>query len=98
MSDAAKQPGSSRTPSPFSQPGYCGAVRCTGSENAAETWFGENGMKPEVVDATKAVERASGIPVIVQPDPALKLIAGWSLRDDRHQPLLRADDGFIAVC
>ena len=32
-------------------------------------------MKPEVVDATKAVERASGIPVIVQPDPTLKLIA-----------------------
>lgn len=37
--------------------------------------LGRMEMKPEVVDATKAVERASGIPVIVQPDPTLKLIA-----------------------
>jgi hypothetical protein len=32
-------------------------------------------MTAEVEDATKAVERASGIPVVVQPDPTLKLIA-----------------------
>ena len=32
-------------------------------------------MNAEVDSATQAVERASGIPVIIQPDPSLKLIA-----------------------
>ena len=32
-------------------------------------------MKPEVEAATKAVEDASGIPVVVQSDPSMKLIA-----------------------